>query len=182
MVPGPWTETLGVSYGLPAEEVGEGEGGPSEEAVEPAAGVVEGDLGGEACGEAVEGVGAVPVEAEVLDELAVDRFDDLAEAAEPAAEGRGPVPGRRAIGRADDAGAVVLGPAGVALGTDEAGVGQVGLVRGAAHAGERRPGRPPGGEEGFGQHLVLGVAGPEAVAGDDPVRVGRDQDREPLVP
>src|SRR4051812_41166116 len=83
--------TLGVSYvWSPAEEVGEGEGGSTELAVEPAAGVVEGDLGGEAGGEAVEGVGAVPVEAEVRDELAVDRFDDLAEAAEPAAQRRGP--------------------------------------------------------------------------------------------
>ena len=89
MTAGAGTETLGVSFvWLPGEEVGEGEGGASEEAVGPAAEVVEGDLGGEAGGEAVEGVWAVPIESEVLDERAVDRLDDLSEAAEPAAEGR----------------------------------------------------------------------------------------------
>ena len=34
---GRWTSTLGVNYGLPGEEVGEGEGGSSESAVQPAA-------------------------------------------------------------------------------------------------------------------------------------------------
>src|SRR6476619_6971492 len=54
----PWTETLGVSFvWSPAQEVGAGEGGSTELAVEPAAGAVEGDLRREASGGPAEGGG-----------------------------------------------------------------------------------------------------------------------------
>src|SRR6476619_5936677 len=82
------TLTLGVKWwsGSPAEEVGEGEEIASEALVEPAAEVVEGDLGGEAGVIAAELVGPVELEAEGAAEAVVDGLDDLAEAAVPAAQ------------------------------------------------------------------------------------------------
>jgi len=80
-----------VSVRLPAEQVGEGEGGSSELAVEPAAEVVEGDLGGEAGVEAAELVRPLALEAEGQQEPGIDGLDDLAEAGEPASERAVPV-------------------------------------------------------------------------------------------
>src|SRR3954471_11571039 len=92
----------------PAWEVGEREEGPSELSVEPAAEVVEGDLGGEAGVEAAELVGPLAFEAEGVEQAVVDGLDDLAVAAEPAAERIGPVLLGGAVGRADDPGAEIL--------------------------------------------------------------------------
>ena len=88
---------------------------------------MEGDLGGESGVEAAERVGPLAVEAEGEEEAVVDGLDDLAEAAVPASEGRGPVLLGGAVGRADDPGAEGVAPVLVAVGADEAGIDQVRL-------------------------------------------------------
>ena len=78
-----------MSFGLPSEEVGEGEGGSAELAVEPAAEVVKGNVGSEASVEAVKRVWALVFEPEGAEQFGVNGLNDLAEAAVPTAQGGG---------------------------------------------------------------------------------------------
>src|SRR5919202_5189881 len=106
------TQTLGVrSGGSPVDQLSKGQVRTVELLVEPEAEVVQRNLGGDARLHAGQGVRPLAIEAEGMEELVDDGFDDLACAGQPAPPNLRPGMQAGALGRADHRGAVVLMPA-----------------------------------------------------------------------
>lgn len=136
--------------------------------VEPDTEVVQGDLRGQARLEALEGMRTLAVETEGVLQAAIDRFDDLAQARQPAPPRARPGVKTVALWGTDDDRFVVFSPMPMIGLPFEAFVGKIRSLGRGADAGQRWRGVVACGQEGLGERLVLGAGRPEADAGDNP--------------
>src|SRR4051812_14777341 len=150
--------------------------------VEPEAEVVQRNLGGDARLQAGQGVRPLAIEAEGMEELVDDGFDDLARAGQPAPPDLRPRMRARALRRANHHGAVVLMPA-LMMGTPlEPLVDDVRTGGGRADTGAARIRVLAQGKEGVGERLILGAARRESKPGDRARGGDGQQQSQPLEP
>src|SRR5215210_2215898 len=95
----------------PSQQVGEGQPGAAKTVVEPDTEVVQGYPRRQSSPQTYELVGPLPPQAESVEQLIVDAFDDLTEPGHPPPEPLGPGLSGVALGRMDDRRAVVVEPA-----------------------------------------------------------------------
>src|ERR1051325_1549829 len=126
--------------------------------VEPEAEIVQRNLGGDACLDAGQGVRSFAIEAEGMEELVEDGFDDLARAGQPAPPDLRPGMRAGALRRADHRGAVVLMPVLMMGSPLEPLVDDVRTGGGRADPGAARIRGLTQSEEGVGERLVPGGA------------------------
>jgi len=134
--------------------------------VEPEAEVVQRDLGGDARLHASQGVRPLAIEAEGMEELIDDGFDDLARAGQPAPPELGPGTQAGALGRADHHRAVALMPVLMVGPALETFIGDIWAGSGCADAGAAPVWVAAQPEEGLGERLILDVARGEGKTGD----------------
>ena len=134
--------------------------------------------------QAFQFMGALPPEAEGVEELVVDAFDDLAYSGHPSPQALGPAPlAAVGLGRVElDAHPVELEPAPMVCFTLEALVGDVGSPGRRAHAREPGVRTGPRGEEGFRCLLVGARGGREAKACNHPTGIDGGEKTEALIP
>ena len=82
----------------------------TESKIEPDTEIVQRDLGGQAGLKAAEFMGPLPIQAKGMEELVVDRFDDLADARHPAPQGLWPRRLAVAFGGTEHLGTISLSP------------------------------------------------------------------------
>src|SRR5512143_2337527 len=167
---------------LPCNQIGKREPRAAELRVEPDTEVVQSGLSGQAGLEALEGMGTLAVEAEGVMQAAIDRFDDLTAARQPAPPGARPGVAGVALGSTPDDRSIVLVPMLMTGLPFEAFVGQVGTLGRSADAGQCRMGTVARCQEGLGERLILGARCPEAPAGDHPHGVDRHEHMKALIP
>src|SRR5919201_1138622 len=125
--------------------------------IKPEAEVVQRDLGGDARLHASQCVRPLAIEAEGMEELVDDGFDNLARAGQPTPPELGPGMQADALGRADHHGAIALMPV-LMVGTPlETFVDDVRTGGGTADARAARVGVITPGEEDLGERLILGA-------------------------
>jgi hypothetical protein len=127
-------------------------------------------------------VGTLLPEAEGVEELVIDRLDDLTYPSNPSPQTLGPGLLGVSLGRVNNLRPVAFEPTLMVLGALETFVGYVRATTERADA--TQPGVRSGsyGEEGLGQGLVGAGGTAEAEAGDHPRRIDRGEQGEPLVP
>src|SRR5215217_34297 len=134
----------------------------------------------QASSQAFQLMGPLPPEAEGIEELVVDRLDDLAYSSYPSFQALGPVPlAGVALGRVDDAHPVAFQPASMVFFALKALVGYVGSPGRRSHARQPRVRSMPDGEEGLGYLLVGGRSSTEAKTRDDTRRIDSQSKRKP---
>src|SRR5215211_6062306 len=128
-------------------------------------------------------VRTLPPEAEGVEELVVNRLDDLTHPCNPPSKTLGPASlFGVSLGRVNNLCPVAFEPTPMVLGTFETLVGHLGTTAERADASQSGVRSVPYGEEGLGQRLVGGRGGPETEASDHPRGIDRAQQREALVP
>jgi hypothetical protein len=127
-------------------------------------------------------VGTLLPEAEGVEELVIDRLDDLTYPSNPSPQTLGPGLLGVSLGRVNNLRPVAFEPTLMVLGALETFVGYVRATTERADA--TQPGVRSGsyGEEGLGQGLVGRGSRCKTKARDHSARLNRGQQREPLVP
>src|SRR5918994_7859036 len=155
----------------PSQQVGEGQPGAAETVVEQDTEVVQGYPRRQSSPQTPQFVRPLPPQAESVEQLIVDAFDDLSESGHPPPQAFGPASlSGVALGRLDDLGTIVIKPAPMVFGTLETFVGHVSSREGRAHAYEPGVRICPELEEGLCKRLVGTRGRTEAKARD---RAGR---------
>jgi hypothetical protein len=127
-------------------------------------------------------MGALPPEAEGVEELVIGVLQDLADARDPPPQAFGPASlAGVAFGRMDGVCPVTFEPPEVVLGALEALVCYVGSRASRAHADEPSVRSGSQGEEGLRHLLVGGGSSPETEAGYDPGRVDGGEQAKALI-
>src|ERR671911_1628899 len=166
----------------PSQQVGEGQPGAAETVVEQDTEVVQGYPRRQSSPQTPQFVGPLPPQAESVEQLIVDAFDDLTESGQPPPQAFGPGLSGVALGRMDDLGTVMIKPAPMVFGTLETFVGHVSSREGRAHAYEPGVRICPELEEGLCKRLVGTRGRTEAKARDRAGRLYGGQKGGPLVP
>src|SRR5215216_5947566 len=105
----------------PSQQVGKGQPGATEPIVEPDTEIVQGYPRSQSSSQTLELVGSLSPEAESVEQLIVDAFDDLAESGHPSPQAFGPASFLGvALGWMDHLSAVALQPAPMVFGALEA--------------------------------------------------------------
>ena len=153
----------------PLQQISESQPRTTKLLVEPDTEIVHGHPRRQAGSQAFQLMGPLPPEAEGIEELVVDRLDDLAYSGHPSSHALGPVPlASVSFGRMDDGCSVTLLPAPVVLNPFETFVGYVWSRADQAHTDELGVRLSSHGEEGLRQLLVGSGSSPETEACNDP--------------
>src|SRR5919112_5286085 len=166
----------------PSQQVGEGQPGAAELVVEPDTEVVQGHPRRQSSPQTPQFVRPLPPQAESVEQLIVDAFDDLSESGHPPPQAFGAGLSGVALGRLDDLGTIVIKPAPMVFGTLETFVGHVSSREGRAHAYEPGVRICPELEEGLCKRLVGSRGRTEAKARDHAGGFYGGQKGETLVP
>ena len=167
----------------PSHQIRELQPRPTEMVVEPDTKVVQRHPRRQSSTQTLDLVGTLPPEAEGIEELVVDRLDDLTDGGNPSPQTLGPASLLGvSLGRVNNLRPVAFEPTLMVLGALEAFVGYVRATTERADA--TQPGVRSGsyGEEGLGQGLVGAGGTAEAEAGDHPRRIDCGEQGEALVP
>src|SRR5215217_6837580 len=164
----------------PLQQISESQPRTTKLLVEPDTEIVQRYPRRQASSQAFQLTGPLPPEAEGIEELVVDRLDDLAYSSYPSSQALGPVPlAGVALGRVDDAHPVAFQPASMVFFALKALVGYVGSPGRRSHARQPRVRSMPDGEEGLGHLLVGGRSSTEAKTRDDTRRIDSQSKRKP---
>src|SRR5215203_6430927 len=156
----------------PLQQISESQPRTTKLLVEPDTEIVQSYPRRQASSQAFQLMGPLPPEAEGIEELVVDRLDDLAYSSHPSSQALGPVPlAGVALGRVDDACPVAFQPASMVFLALKALVGYVGSPGRRSHAWQPRVRSMPDGEECLCSLLVGGRSSTETKTRDDARRI-----------
>ena len=166
----------------PVHQVREGQPWPAQLSIEPDTKVMQRDLGRQAGPKPAEIMGPLPVQAEGMMELLIDRLDDLADSGEPAAQRLRPRPLAGALGRTEDLRPIGLPPHRMVCLPLKALIDDIRPQGWAPHTWQPRVGLAAQGKEGVGQGWVFGAGRAKAKAGNHLDWVDGQQQVEAFIP
>src|SRR5258708_2255737 len=166
----------------PVKQISESQRLTAKLQVEPEAKVMQGHFGGQTCLKAIQGMGAFTSQPEGIEQLAIDRFNDLAQSCQPASPGLGPAHLTTLMGRTDHFCAVAGLPAAMQLIACKAFVGHIDALSGSADTAQTWRGMLTSSEKGLGQRMVIATARGKAKTGNHPHRGNRGQQMKALIP
>ena len=167
---------------LPRNQIGEGQRWTPQLLIQPDTEVMQSHLGSQANLKPGQRVGTLPIEAKHMLQATVNRFNDLADAGQPAPPRARPRPTTVALGGAEHLRAVGFMPESMPVFTFKAFVGDIRPLSRSTDAGEAPVGASAQGEEGLGQRLIFGAGCSETKAGDHTGRIDRQQHMKALIP
>src|SRR3954454_24442470 len=176
------TEVKRMPSRLPSNEIGHGEPGPAELAVEPQAEVVQAHFGRQSCPYPDQGMGTFPIQSTGVEQAVMGRLNDLSDAGQPVPPCLRPPSLTLALWCTVEAHAKRLLPEGMAALALEPGVGHVVAADGLPHFGNKRVLTRPRRQERLRPRLVLGRGGRDTEARDEAVAGDGGHDMQPLVP
>jgi hypothetical protein len=151
--------------------------------IEPETKIVQRHFGSQASLKPRQGVGTFPGQAEGIQELVVDRFDDLPQAGQPAPQGFGPTDvSTHLVWWSHQIDPVLLVPPQAWPRPGKAFVGDIGAASRPATTAQLWRGRVTSRKQGSCQVLIMRTRAAKAKAGDDSLRRHAQQEVEAFVP
>src|SRR6266581_9678254 len=166
----------------PVKQLGESQRLSSELHVEPEAKVMQSDLCSQACLEAIQRMRTLTCQPEGIEQLAIDRFNDLTQPSQPASPGFGPLDLTALMWGSDHLCTVSGLPVAMQLITCKAFIGHIDALSGSADTGQRRRGKLSSGEKGLGKAMVVATAHGKAKAGNHASWRNGSEHMEALIP
>src|SRR5690349_2013229 len=167
---------------LPLEQIGKDQGIAPQLQVEPDAKVMQGHFGRQTCLKAVQGMGTLTGKPKGVEQLAIDRFNDLTQSSQPASPVFGPAHLALLMRRADNLGSILLIPLAMQLIASKACVGDIDALCWNADTGQTWRGLLSSGKKGLGQAVVVTTPCGKPEAGNHPRRGNRGEQMKSFIP
>lgn len=167
---------------LPLESLSKGQGVAPQLQVEPDTKGMQSHFGRQACLKAVQRMGTLTGKPKGVEQLAIDRFNDLTQSSQPASPVFGPAHLAFLMGRADDLSSILLVPLAMHLIACKAFVGEIDALCWSANTRQRWRELGSHGKKGLGQGMVVATACCKPEASNHARGGNRGEQMKPFIP